>query len=166
MDWFLYDNGLWHERVNDANLDWGSTYLTNLKKLRSQQKHAIRIVNNKTKFEHPKELFKSTNVLNLYLLNILRIVVFMHIVHTKICPPVFTGSSQRISHLYSTWSPTLNFWKPKLKLSKTKYRFSIRDPAIWNAFVEDCLKSIEKAPFFKVKIKSKLLNFDKEISHF
>ena len=59
-----------------------------------------------------------------------------------------------------------NFSKPKLKLTKTKYRISIRGPAIWNDFVEDCLKSIEKTPFFKVKMKSKLLNFNNEISYF
>ena len=145
-----------HSYINYANVAWGSTYLTNLKKLRSQQKHAIRIVHNKRKFEHTKELFESVSVLNLYKLNILNIVAFMHRVHTKASPPVFTGDFQRISHLYSTRSSTLNFSKPKLKLTKTKYRISIRGPAIWNDFIEDCLKSIEKTPFFKVKMKSKL----------
>ena len=52
--------------LNYANLARNSTYLTYLKKLRSQQKHAIRIVHNKTKFEHTKEHFKSANLLNLY----------------------------------------------------------------------------------------------------
>ena len=52
-----------HSYLNYANLAWGSTYLTNLKKLRDQQKHAIRIVHKKTKFEHIKELFKSANLL-------------------------------------------------------------------------------------------------------
>ena len=46
----------------------------------------------------------------------------MHRVHTKTSPPVFTGSFQRICHLYSTRLSTLNFSKPKLKLIKTKYR--------------------------------------------
>ena len=64
-----------HSYLNYADLAWGSNYLTNLKKLRSQQKHAIRIVHNKTKFEHTKELFKSVSVLNLYKLNILSIAV-------------------------------------------------------------------------------------------
>ena len=72
-----------HSYLNYANLAWDSTYLTNLKKLRSQQKQTIRIVHNKTKFEHIKELFKSANVLNLYKLNILSIAVFMNRVHTK-----------------------------------------------------------------------------------
>ena len=155
-----------HSYLNDANLACCSTYLTNLKKLRSQQNQAIRIVHNKTKFEYTKELFKSASVLNLYKLNILSIAVFMHRVHTKRCPSVFTGSFQRISHLYSTRSSTLNFSRPNLKLTKTRYRNSIRGPAIWNDFVEDCLKSIEITPFFKVKMKSKLLNFDNEISYF
>ena len=150
--------------LNYTNLAWSNTYLTNLKKLRSQQKHAIRIVHNKRKFEHTKELFKSASLLNLCKLNILSIAVFMRRVHTKTSPSVFTGSFQRISHLYSTRSSTLNLSKPKLKLTKTKYRISIRGPTTWNDFVEDCLKSIEKTPFFKVKMKSKY--FDNEISYF
>ena len=117
-------------------------------------------MHNKTRFEHAKELFKSANVLNLHKLNVLSIAIFMHRVHTK-TSLVFAGSIQRISHLYSTRSPTLNFSKPKLKLTKTKYRISIRDPSIWNY-----LKSIEKTPFFKAKMKSKLRNFDNEISYF
>ena len=155
-----------HSYLNYANLAWGSTSQTNLKKLRSQQKQAIRIVHNETKFEHTKELFKSASALNLYKFNLLSTAVFMHRVHTKRSPPIFTGSFQRISHLYSTRSSTLNFSKPKLKLTETNYRISIRGPAIWNDFIEDCLKSIEKTPFFKVKIRSKLLNFDNEISYF
>ena len=35
-----------HTYLNYANLSWGSTNRTNLKKLLSQQKHAVRIINN------------------------------------------------------------------------------------------------------------------------
>ena len=73
--------------------------------------------------------------------------VFMHRIHTKTSPPAFTGSFQRISHLYSIRSSTLNFSKPKLKLTKNKYRISIRSPVIWNDFVENCLRSIRKLLF-------------------
>ena len=72
-----------HSYLNYANLAWSSTYRTKLKKLRSQQKLAIRIVYNKTKFEHTRELFKSVNVLNLYKFNILYIVVFTHRFYKK-----------------------------------------------------------------------------------
>ena len=66
-----------HSYLNYANLAWSSTYLANLKKLRSQQKHAIRVAHNKTKFEHRKELLKSANVRNVYKLYILSIAIFM-----------------------------------------------------------------------------------------
>ena len=113
--------------LNYANLAWGSTYWTNLKKLRCQQNHAIWIVNNKTKFEPTAELFKSANVLSLYKLNVLSIVAFMHRVHTKASAPVFTGRFQRISHLYSTTSSTLNFSKPKIKLKlSTEFQSRVR----------------------------------------
>ena len=82
-------------------------------------------------------------------------------VHSKKFPPVFTEGFQRISHVHSTRLSPLNFSKPKLKLTKTKYRISISGLAIWNDIVEYCLKSIEK-----VKMKSKLLNFDNKISYF
>ena len=55
-----------HSYINYANLGWGSIYRTNLKIQRSEQKLAIRITCNKTKFEYTKEFFKSTNVPNLY----------------------------------------------------------------------------------------------------
>ena len=50
----------------------------NLKKLLSQRKHAIRIINNKTRSERTKELFNSQKILNIYQLNILNTAIFMH----------------------------------------------------------------------------------------
>ena len=99
-------------------------------------------------------------------LNILYIVAFMHKVETKTSPLFFNGRLQRISHYYTIRPSALNFSKPKLKLTKAKYIISIRDPTILNYFVEECLKSLEKSPVFKVKVKSKLMNFDNEISYF
>ena len=54
-----------HTYLNYANLTWASTNRTNLKKLQSQQKHAIRIVSNKTRLEHTKELFNSQKILKI-----------------------------------------------------------------------------------------------------
>ena len=49
-----------HTYINYANLSWDSTNRTNLKKLLSKQKHAVRIINNRTRLDH-------TNVLNIQL---------------------------------------------------------------------------------------------------
>ena len=45
--------------INYANLAWTSTYKTNSKKIRSLQKHAPRIVYNKDRYYHAKELIRS-----------------------------------------------------------------------------------------------------------
>ena len=52
--------------INYANIAWGSTCRTNLKKINSQQKHAIRIIFNKNKFAHTREIFKEQKILNIY----------------------------------------------------------------------------------------------------
>ena len=47
------------------------------KKLLSQQKHAVQIINNTTRFDHTNDLFKSQKILNIYKLNILSVAVFV-----------------------------------------------------------------------------------------
>ena len=64
-----------HTHLNYGNFSWVRTNRTNLKKLLSQQKYAIRIVNNKTRFEHTEELFNSQKILNIYKLNILNTAI-------------------------------------------------------------------------------------------
>ena len=45
--------------------------LEHLKKLKSRQKYAIRIIFPENKFAHAREHFKENNILNIYQLNIL-----------------------------------------------------------------------------------------------
>ena len=52
--------------INYANIAWGSTCRTNLKKINSQQKHAIRIIFNKNKFVHTRKIFKEQSILDIY----------------------------------------------------------------------------------------------------
>ena len=47
-----------HSYLNYANTVWRSTNRTYLKKLQSQQKHAIRIIFHENKFTHTREYFK------------------------------------------------------------------------------------------------------------
>ena len=75
-----------------------STNITNPKKLLSQQKHAVRIINNRTRFDHTNELFKSQKILNIYKLNILSISVFMSQIRNKAAPLTLSGSFEKISY--------------------------------------------------------------------
>ena len=95
-----------HSYINYGSVSWGSTCRTNLKKINSQQKHALRIIFNKSKFEHTSELFKSSKILNVYKLNIFNTAVFMHKIQGKSAPSIFFRNSgnpliriQRNSHI-------------------------------------------------------------------
>ena len=55
-----------HSYINYANVAWGSTHLTNLKILFSQQKHAMHIICNKGKFEHTKQLLQSNKIIHVH----------------------------------------------------------------------------------------------------
>ena len=67
----------------------------------SQQKHAIQIVNNKTCFEHTKELFNSKDIY-IYKLNILSTAIFMHKVYNEAAPATFFELFQKVCHCFAT----------------------------------------------------------------
>ena len=124
-----------HSYINCTNVAWGSTYMTNLEKLSSQQKHLMRIVCNKGKFEHSKELFQLNKILNVYKLNILNVATFMHKVNTKSAPNIFLSRFQKPSHSYPARFLELNYVQPN-------YNNSIRGSYIWNSFLSSEEKQI------------------------
>ena len=73
-----------HSDIYYANLVWGSTNKTYLRKINSQQKHALRLIHN----NHSKELFESYEILNVYKLNLLNTAVFMHKIKKQNCPVI------------------------------------------------------------------------------
>ena len=73
-----------HCYINYANLAWESTNRTYLRKINSQQKHALRLIHNKNRFYHSKELFESCEILSVYELNLLNTAVLMHKMKTKL----------------------------------------------------------------------------------
>ena len=126
-----------HTYLNYANLSWDSTNRANLKKLLSQQKLAVRIINNRMRLDHTNELFKSQKILNIYKLNILSVTVFMYQIRNKTAPLTFSGSFEKISHGYPTNFSQFNYKIPKTTLCKSKFRISFRGSSIWNNFLQN-----------------------------
>ena len=91
-----------HSYINYGSVSWGSTCRTNLKKINSQQKHALRIIFNKSKFEHTSELFKSSKILNVCKLNIFNTAVFMHRIQGKSALSIFLPKFRKRPHSYPT----------------------------------------------------------------
>ena len=109
--------------INYANIAWGSTCRTNLKKTNSHQKHAIRIIFDKNKFAHRREIFKEQKILNTYQLNILSNIIFMHRVENETAPSIFLTKFRKPPHAYPPNFSTHNFLVPTLKLKKISIEF-------------------------------------------
>ena len=115
-----------HSYINYGSVSSRSTCRANLKKINSQQKHVLRIIFSKIKFEHTSELFKSSKILNVWKLNIFNTVVFMHKIQGKSAPSIFLPKFRKPSHSYLTRFSHLNYVKPIPKINKCKYGISYR----------------------------------------
>ena len=118
--------------INYANRAWGSNWRANLKKINSQQKHAIGIIFNKNKYTHLREIFEEQKNLNIYRLNNLSNIVFMHRAENKTAPSTFLTKFFKPSHAYTTNFSAYDFLVPTMKLKERKYRVSIRSLLLWN----------------------------------
>ena len=146
-----------HSYINYANLVWGSANSTYLRKINSEQKHALRLIHNKNRFYHSKELFESCEILNIYKLNLLNNAVFMYKIKNRTAPSSFLEKFEQPAHSYPAHFSSGNYRKPQIILPKCRFRISIRVPAIWNNLVGSTEKEIQLSSLFKTTIKRKLL---------
>ena len=137
-----------------------------LTKDKQSRKHALRLIHNKNRFYHSKELFESCEILNVYKLNLLNTAVFMHKIKNRTAPSSFLEKFEQPVHSYLTRFSSGNYRKPQIILRKCKFQISIRGPAIWNNLAGSTEKEIQSSSFFKTKIKSILLDFENEVTFF
>ena len=97
-----------HSYISYPSIAWGNTYLSNLKRISSQQNHSVRIIYNKKKYESVGELLRSLKILSVYQIKILNNASFMHRINTNIAPVIFLGKLTKPSHLYPVRFSQLN----------------------------------------------------------
>ena len=114
-----------HSYINCANLVWGSTNRTYLRKINSQQNHALRLIHNKNRLYHSKELFESCEILNVYKLNLLNTVVFMHKIKSTTVTSSFLEKLEQPAHSYPTRCSSGNYSKPKLYYTNVDFEFPL-----------------------------------------
>ena len=90
----------------------------------------------------------------------------MHKIKTGTGPAAFHTTFKMPSHSYPTLFSSVNYSKPKTSLRKSRFRISIRGPAIWNTFVANTEKELESRFLFKSKVKIRLLYFENEVTSF
>ena len=139
-----------HTYLNYANLSWVSTNRTNLKKLLSQQKHAVRIINNRTRLDHTNELFKSQKILNIYKLNILSVAVFIYQIRNKTAPLTFSGRFEKISMDTQQIFHNLTIKLLKPDLAKANSEFHLEGPLSGITFSKILKKKLSQFRFLNL----------------
>ena len=90
----------------------------------------------------------------------------MQQIKTGTGPAAFHTTFKMSTHSYPTRFSSMNYSKPKIRPRKSRFRISIRDPAIWNNFVPKTEKEPESSSLFKLKVKTKLTDFENEETFF
>ena len=124
-----------HSYLNYGNIAWGSTCKTNLISLYRSQKHAIRVINFKNRYTHTKPLFKEMKILNIYEINVFKVICFMFKCKLKLSPPIF----HKIYQLKQPTKYTLRSkdvaLEPKCKTKLDQFNISFRSPYLWNKLI-------------------------------
>ena len=96
-----------------------------------------------------REHFKENNISNIYQLNIFNNLLFLHRDKNGKAPNVFLSKFLGPSHHYTTSFSRNNYIVPSFKLTKSKYRITIRAPNLWNIILNIKEKLKEKPAIFK-----------------
>ena len=133
----------------------------NLKKPFGKQKQAARIIFNQDRFTHARPLLKTLNARNVYQINLLQVLMFMHKIKTNSSPRIFLHQFQTTNHKYETRYSRNNFKEPKRETNYAKYCINARDPVIWNSFLNENEKIYYRSISLNVKSKKIYLNLKK-----
>ena len=149
-----------HANLNYANIAWASTHKTKLKKVQSKQKHALRIIFNRSKTSPSEPLFLSLNVLNVYQINIFKSVQFMHKIKNKKVSHIFLKLFEVPCHDYP-----INF-SLRTFLKTTRFAISARGPLLWNNCLSKEEKEIDNFLLFKKRAKEKTMELSAAANFF
>ena len=90
----------------------------------------------------------------------------MHQMKIGTGPAAFHTTFKMPSHSHPTRFSSVSYSKQETRISKSRFRISIRGPAIWNNFVANTEKELESSSLLKSKVKTKLLAFENEVTFF
>ena len=78
-----------HIYISYTNIAWASTFKTKRQGILKKQKHAARITFNTNRFDHSRPLLKEMKALNVYQINLIQTLKFVHKTKYGINPGIF-----------------------------------------------------------------------------
>ena len=151
-----------HIYISYANIAWASTFKTKLQGILKKQKHAARIAFHANRFDHSRPLLKEMKALNVYQINLIQTLKFMHKLKYGINSRIFLPKFREVDHQYPTRFSQNNFNYKRSVCKTTSFAITLRGLTIWNNFLSQHEKSIPHLLSLLKQIKFKLLNSNKE----
>ena len=151
-----------HIYISYANIAWASTFKTKLQEILKKQKHAARITFHANRFDHSRPLLKEMKALNVYQINLIQTLKFMHKTKYGIYPRFFLPKFREVDHQYPARFSQNSFYHKRSACKTTSFAITLRGPTIWRNFLSQHEKSIPHLLSFLKQIKFKLLNSNKE----
>ena len=118
----------------------------------------------KTDSHMSESYFEKNKTLNVFQLNILNNLVFMHKIKSQTVPKLFQ-KFLKPTHKYPTNFSTSNCRIPLFKLSKSKYRILIRVPILWKNISSNS-KKMQEVIVFNNSMRKKLRELQNETLYF
>ena len=124
-----------HIYISYANIAWASTFKTKLHGILKKQKHAARITFHANRFDHSRPLLKEMKALNVYQINLIQTLKFMHKTKYGINPRIFLPKFREVDHQYPTRFSQNSFYYKRSACKTTSFAITFRCPTIWNNFL-------------------------------
>ena len=113
-----------------------------------RKKQTAQIIFNQDRLTHARPLLKALNAVNVYQINLLQVLLFMHKIKINSSPQIFLHQVATINHKYVVGYSRNSFKEPKRDTSYTEYCFYARGPVIWNSFLNETEKRTLNHDFF------------------
>ena len=84
--------------ISYANIAWASTFKTKLQGILKKQKHAARITFHANRLDHARPLLKEMKALNVYQINLIQTLKFMHKTKFEINSRIFLPKFREADH--------------------------------------------------------------------
>ena len=122
-----------------------------------KQKHTARITFHANRFDHSKPLLKEMKALNVYQINLIQTLKFMHKTKYGTNPRIFLPKFSEVDYQYPTrFSRNSSYYK-RSACKSTSFEITLRGPTIWNNFLSQHEKSIPHLLSFLKQIIFKLI---------
>ena len=105
-----------------------------------ETKTSPRIIFNPDRLTQARPLLKTLTALNVYQINLLQILLFMHKIKINSSPRIFLHQFETINHKNATEYSRNSFKELKRDANYAKYPFYARGPVIWNSFLNETEK--------------------------